>query len=83
MIRLELIVFLLELLAKEKDDMSPCVFNVYINMVMKKVKMRLGKTGATFSKEGRGCVLPALLYINDMVSCGELEECEGDDKILC
>ena len=45
--------------------MFPWVFNVYMDTVMKEVKMGMGRRG-----ESEDC----LLYANDLVLCGELEE---------
>ena len=45
--------------------MSPWLLNVYMDTVMKEVKMGMGKRG------GR---LPGLLYADDLVLYGELEE---------
>ena len=44
--------------------MSPWLFNVYIDGVMKEVKMGMGR---------RGLSLPGLLYADDLVLCGESE----------
>ena len=52
---------------------SPWFFNVYIDAVMK-VKMGMGRRGLRFQEEGREWRLPGLLYADDLVLCGELEE---------
>ena len=59
--------------------MSPWLFNLYIDTVMKEVKMGMGRRGVRFLEEGRECGLPGLLYINDLVLCGESE---GDLRAL-
>ena len=46
--------------------MSPLLFNVYMDTVMKEVKMWIGE-------EGREWRLPGLLYVDNLVLCGELE----------
>ena len=54
--------------------MSPCLFNVYMNVVMKKAKIGMEKRGVRFMEEGRKWKVPSLLYANDLVLCGESEE---------
>ena len=51
--------------------MSPWLFNVYMDAVMKKVKVGMGKRGVRFLEEGREWRVPVLLYADDMVLCGE------------
>ena len=41
---------------------------------MKEVKMGMGKGEVRFQEEGREWGLPVLLYADDLVFCGELEE---------
>ena len=54
---------------------SPWLFNVYMNAVMKEVKMLLGQMGVRFLEEGRECGLPDLLYADDwLVLCSKSEE---------
>ena len=48
---------------------SPWLLNVYMDAVMKEVKMGLGG-GDEISVRGKG----GLLYANDLVLCGESEE---------
>ena len=50
------------------------IFNVYMDAVMKEVKMGMGRMGVRFQEEGRECRLPGLLYTDDLVICSELEE---------
>ena len=50
------------------------LFNVHMDKVMKEVKMGLGWMGLRFLDEGREWRLPGLLYADDLVLCGELEE---------
>ena len=52
--------------------MSPWLFNVYMNAVMKKMKM--GRRGVRFLEDGREWRLPALLYADDLVLGGESEK---------
>ena len=51
----------------------PWLFNVYMDVVMKEEKMGMGKRGARFQEEGREWRLPGLLYVEDLVLCGESE----------
>ena len=53
---------------------SPWLFNVYMDGVMKEVKMGMGKRRMRFQEEGREWRLPGFLYADDLVLCGELEE---------
>ena len=50
---------------RQRCIISPWLFNVYIDAVMKEVKIGMGR---------RGVRLPGLLYADDLVLCGELEE---------
>ena len=54
--------------------MSPWLFNVYMDAVMKEAKMGMGKKGERFQEEGREWRLPGLLYEDDLVLCGKSEE---------
>ena len=54
--------------------MSPWLFNVYIDAVMKVLKMRMGRRGVRFQEEGKEWRLSGLLYADDSVLCGESEE---------
>ena len=54
--------------------MSLWLFNVYMDAVMKEVKMGMGRWGVRFLEERRKWRLPSLLYADDMVLYGELEE---------
>ena len=54
--------------------MSPWLFNVYMDAVMKEVKMRIERREMTFLEERISLRLPDLLYADDMVLCVELEE---------
>ena len=54
--------------------MSPWLFNVYMDGVMKEVKMGMGRKGVRFLDDGREWKLPGLLYEDNLVLCGELEE---------
>ena len=54
--------------------MSPWFFNVYMDAVMKEVKMGMGRMGVRFQEVRREWRLPGLLYTDDLVLCGGLEE---------
>ena len=54
--------------------MSPSLFNVYVDAVMKTVKMGMVRRGVRFQEEGREWRLPGLLYVEDLVLCDESEE---------
>ena len=49
--------------------MSPWLFNVYINAVMKKVRMVMGRMGVKFLEEGREWRLPGLVYADYFFLC--------------
>ena len=51
---------------------SPWVFNVYMDTVKKEMEMR--RRRVRLLEDGREWRLPGLLYANDLVLCGELEE---------
>ena len=50
--------------------MSPWFFNVYMDAVMKEVKMEIGRSEVIFLEEGKEWRLLGLLYAGDMISCG-------------
>ena len=52
----------------------PCLFNVYIDRVMKEGKIDRGRRGVSSLEDGREWRLPGLLYANDLVLCGKSEE---------
>ena len=54
--------------------MHPCLFNVYMDAVMKEMKIRIGRRGVRFKEEGREWRLPGPLYADDLVLCGESAE---------
>ena len=54
--------------------MSPWLFNVYVDTVMKEVKIGMGRREVRFQEEGGEWRLPGLLYADDFVLCGMLEE---------
>ena len=41
---------------------------------MKEVRMGMGRRGVSFNEDGREWRLPGLLYADELVLCGELEE---------
>ena len=54
--------------------MSPWLFNVYMDGVMKEVKMGMGRRGVSFLEDGREWRLAGLLHADDLVLCGESEK---------
>ena len=53
------------------------LFNVYMDGVMKEVKMGLGRRGVSSMEDGREWRLPGLFYADDLVLYGESEEDRG------
>ena len=53
---------------------SPWLFNLYMDGVMKEVKMWMGMRGVSFLEDGREWRLPGLLNANDLVLCDQSEE---------
>ena len=47
--------------------MFPWIFNVYMDAVMKEVKMRKWRKGVIFQEEGKEWRLPERLYADDFV----------------
>ena len=54
--------------------MSPWLFNIYMDGMMKEVKMGMGRWGVSFLEDVREWRLPGLLYAYDLVLCGESKE---------
>ena len=54
--------------------MPPWVFDVYMNGVMKEVKMGMGRRRVSFLEDGREWRVLGLLHADDLVLCGESEE---------
>ena len=54
--------------------MSSWLFNVYMDGVMKEVKMGMGRRGVSFLADRREWRLPGLLFADDLVLCGETDE---------
>ena len=54
--------------------MSPWLFNVYMDAVMKELKMGMGRREVRFQEGEREWRLPSHLYAVDLVLCGESEE---------
>ena len=50
------------------------LFNVYMDTVMKELKMGMGRMVLRFQEEGREWRLPCLLYADELVLCSESEE---------
>ena len=51
--------------------MSPWLLNVYMNVVMREVKIGIGRRGVRFLEDGRDWRLPGLLYADDLVLWGK------------
>ena len=66
--------FRIDIWVRQGCIMSPWLFKVYMYAVMKEIKMGIGRRGVRFMENGRECRLPGLLYADDLVLCGELEE---------
>ena len=47
------------------------LFNVYMDGLMKEVKMGMGRRGMRFLEDEREWRLPGLLYADDLFLCGE------------
>ena len=54
--------------------MSPWLFNLYMDALMKEVKMKMWRMGVRFLEEGKEWRLPGLLHADDLVLCGQSEE---------
>ena len=54
--------------------LSSWLSTVYVDVVIKEVKMGIGRRRVRFQKDGREWRLPGLLHADDLVLCGELEE---------
>ena len=50
------------------------LFNVNMDGMMKEVKMGIGRRGVSFLEDGRKWRLLGLLYLDDLVLCGESEK---------
>ena len=51
--------------------MSPWLFNVYMDEVMKELKMGMGRRGVRFLEDVREWRSPGLLYADNLVLCGK------------
>ena len=54
--------------------MSFLYFNVYMDGMIKEVKMGVGRRGVSFLENRREWRLPGLMYADDLVLCGESDE---------
>ena len=54
--------------------MFPWLFIVYMDALMKEVKMGIRRRGVRFSEEGTELTLPGLLYAEDLFLCAEPKE---------
>ena len=59
--------------------MSPSLFNVYMDALMKEVKVEMGKMELGFMEEGKDGRLPGLLYANNLVL---RDDTEGKIKMI-
>ena len=59
---------------REGCIMSPWLFNLYMDEVMKEVKMGMGRRGLRLLGDRRKWRLPDLLYADDLFLCSESEE---------
>ena len=59
---------------KQGCIMSLWFFNVYMNAMMKEVKIGMGRMEMLFLEKGRECRLPGLLYVDDLILCGKSEQ---------
>ena len=57
--------------------MSPWLYNVYIDLVMKEVKIGMRRRGAKFMEELREWRLSGLLHADDLILCGESRWWDG------
>ena len=60
--------------ARQGCIMFPWLFNVYMNGVMKEVKMGMGRREVSFLEDVNEWRSPGLLYADDLVLCGVYEE---------
>ena len=64
--------------------MSPWLFNEYMDGVIEVVEMGMGWRGVKFQEDGGEWRLPGLLYADDLVLYGELEENQPEgDGMVC
>src|SRR5678816_2501081 len=54
--------------------MSPWLFNVYMDGVMKEFEVGMAGNGVRMMENGEEWRVPYLLYVDDLVLCGESEE---------
>ena len=66
--------FKIDSVVRQDCIMSPWLFNIYVDAMMKEVKMGMGRRGVRFQEVRREWRLPGLLYTDDLVLCGGLEE---------
>ena len=50
---------------KQVRIMFPCLISVYMDAVVKEVKVGMGRRGVIFQKEGREYRLPGILHADD------------------
>ena len=54
--------------------MSSWLFDVYMDAVMREVKMEIGRMGLRFLEEGSEWRLPRILYTDDLILCSKSEK---------
>ena len=54
--------------------LSPWLFNIYMDGVMKELMAEVAGEGVRVMENGREWRVPCLLYVDDLVLCGESEE---------
>ena len=54
--------------------MSLWLSHIYMDAVLKEVKMGMGRRGVRFLDDGKEWKLPGFVYADDLVLCGESEE---------
>ena len=59
---------------RQRCIMSPWLFNLYLDGVIKEVKIGMGRRGVSFLEIGRKWRLPSLLNADDLTLCGESDE---------
>ena len=64
--------------------MSTLIFNVYMQEVMKEMKLEIRRKGVRFSKKKRDWRLHSFLHVDDLILLFESEEdMESDDRKFC
>ena len=61
-------------MGRDRGASCPLGFSVYMDAVMKEVKMGMEREGVRYLEEWREWRLPGLLYADELVLCSESEE---------